>query len=150
MSTNNSQSGHSPSESFIENKENQSNIDQLLSVDIVTTSQASSSSSIDFNPTNMIANIQQHNNVLTGQHARRGRQHQQESQQRREEQQRLRQEQQQQQREQQRRRRERNQRRYEQWQERVYHRQQERDQQEQEEQDHYIYTCNGVHLHLTK
>lgn len=36
MSTNNSQSGHSPSESFVENNENQSNIDQLLSVEIVT------------------------------------------------------------------------------------------------------------------
>jgi hypothetical protein len=140
MNTNNSQPGHSPSEStFIENNENQSNIDQLLSVEIVTTSQPSSSS-IQFNSIDMfVANIQQHNNVRTREHTRRGPQRQQESQQRREGQHRLRQEQQQQQREWQRRRRERNQRRYEQWQERVYQRQQERYRREQEEEEHDRY-----------
>lgn len=96
MSTNNSQPGHSPSESIIENKENQSNIDQLLSVEFVATTQpSSSSSSIQFNPTDMMINIQQHNHVSTSQHARRGggRQHQQESQQIQDEQRRLREEQ---------------------------------------------------------
>jgi hypothetical protein len=156
MNTNNSQPGHFPSESsFIKNNEDQSNIDQLLSIEILTTSQpsSSSSSSIQFNPTDMITDIQQHNNVPTRQHARRGQQNQQEFQQRqeqqrqqreeqrrlREEQQRLQQEQQQQQRERQRRRRERNQRRYEQWQDRIYQREQERYRREQEEQEHDRY-----------
>ncbi len=127
MSTNNSQIGNTPSEPLINNTENETNIDQLLSVEIVTTSQ---SSLIQLNPINMIPNIQLHGNILRPQHARRGRQQQQYQQ--RQEWQQQQEEQRQQQQERQRRRRERNQQRYEQWQERVYQR-------EQEEGEHYRY-----------
>ncbi|CAF2890513.1 unnamed protein product [Rotaria sp. Silwood2] len=50
MSTNNSQIGNTPAESIINNTDNEANIDQLLSVEIVITSQ----SSIQLNMTNMI------------------------------------------------------------------------------------------------
>lgn len=51
MSTQNSQIAYTPSEALSENNQNESNIDQLLSVQIITTSQ---SSSMLFNTTNMI------------------------------------------------------------------------------------------------
>ncbi len=81
MSTNQSQSGHSPSETTTANNEHESNIDQLLSLEIVTTSQ---SSSIHLHPTDMIANIQEHDHELRRQHTQRGRPHQQQFQQRQE------------------------------------------------------------------
>ena len=89
MNTNNSQAGQSPSESSIPNNEDQSNIDQLLSVEIVTTNTTtttatttttttidqSSSSSIQFHPTEMILDVQEHNNLSTIQDARQTEQH---------------------------------------------------------------------------
>jgi hypothetical protein len=67
MSQNNSQIGHTPSEALPENNENESNIDQLLSVQIITINQ---SASMPFNTTNMIpsqipviSNAPGHNNL---------------------------------------------------------------------------------------
>ncbi|CAF3550135.1 unnamed protein product, partial [Rotaria sp. Silwood2] len=140
MSTENSQPGHIPSELLNTLSVSQSNIDQLLSVGIVTTSQPSS---IQFNSTNMISNIQEHDHRTVTQHVGREQRHQQtqarRQPQQQQERQRLRQQQQQEQRERQRQRQERNQRRYERWQERVAQRQQERYRQEQEEYEHYAY-----------
>lgn len=73
MSANsNSQLGcYSPSELLIGNDENDSDIDQLrLSIGIVPRNEPSS---IQFNPTNMIVNIQQYRHTLRPNHARRGR-----------------------------------------------------------------------------
>lgn len=70
MSTNNSQPGHSPLESLVKNNVNESNIDQLLSVEASSTSQPSLS--VPFNPINMISsqtsllsNIQPQNTILS-------------------------------------------------------------------------------------
>jgi hypothetical protein len=126
MSTNNSQSGHTPLESLILNNENESNINQLLSVEIVNTSQPSS---IPFNTTNMIPNLQQHANVFERHHTQREHQHPQQFRQRQERQQQ--QEEQQQQRQRQLRRRERRERRYEQWHNRVYQRRRQRERDEE-------------------
>ena len=141
MSTENSQSGHNPSELLNTLNASQSNIDQLLSVATVTTSQQLP---IQFNPTNMISNFQEHDHGTGPQHTRQDQIHQQTQQRRQQQQQqderrRLHQEQQEQQRERQRQRRERNQRRYERWQERRAQRQQERHRREREEQEHYKY-----------
>ncbi len=54
MSRNNSQSGHTPSEPLITFKENECNIDQLLNIDTLTTSQ---SSLVQLNPINMVSDI---------------------------------------------------------------------------------------------
>ncbi|CAF3990712.1 unnamed protein product [Rotaria sp. Silwood1] len=140
MSMENSQPCHTPSELLNTLNASQSNIDQLLSVGIVTTSQPSS---IQFNSTNMISDIQENDRRTGTQHAGQEQRHQQtqarRQPQQQEERQRLRQQQQQEQRERQRQRQERNQRRYERWQERVAQRQQERNRQEQEEHEHYAY-----------
>jgi len=85
MSGNISQIGQCPSESSILNREHQSDIDQLLSMETVattpqppppptTTTNQSSSSSIQLNPTDMVANVQQHNNETPRQNARQGEQ----------------------------------------------------------------------------
>ena len=94
MSINDTQPGYLPIDSFIESKGNASNIDQLLSVEVISTSQPSSSS-VRFNPNNMIpnqtsllSNMQQQNNLVSS--------HQQQFQQMREEEQRLDREQQEQ------------------------------------------------------
>ncbi|CAF3349629.1 unnamed protein product [Rotaria sp. Silwood2] len=154
MSTENSQPGHIPSERSNTLSASQSNIDQLLAVGIVTTSQPSS---IQFNSTNMISNIQEHDHGTGTQHVGREQRHQQtqarrqpqqqeerqrlrqQQQQEQRERQRLRQQQQQEQRERQRQRQERNQRRYERWQERVAQRQQERYRREREQYEHFAY-----------
>jgi hypothetical protein len=109
MTTNNSELGRTPSEPFIKNKENQTNLDQLLSTEIFTINQqsSSSSSSLPINPATMIANVQQQqNDTFTGQYAQheQRQQYQHEIRQRQAEQRRLRQEQQEQQRERKRRR----------------------------------------------
>ena len=69
MSINSTQPGYPPTDSLIENNGNVSNIDQLLSVEFIPTSQLSLSET--FNPTNMIpsqtsllSNMQQQNNIL--------------------------------------------------------------------------------------
>jgi hypothetical protein len=54
MSTNNAQPTHTPSEPLILNDKNVCNINQLLSVQILTTSQPSL---IQFNPTEIIPNL---------------------------------------------------------------------------------------------
>ncbi len=82
MSANNSQTGQCPSESLILNREHQSDIDQLLSMEIVTTTtnqSSSSSTSIQLNTTDMVVNVQQHNNVTPRQNARSEEQHQQQA-----------------------------------------------------------------------
>ena len=131
MNTNNnnntSQQGQPPLESFIgDNKENQYNMDQYLSDEIMPRSQPMLplSASIEFRPRNVIANIATHTNVLTRQDTERRQQQQQQQefqtsrqQQQRQQRQEEHQQRQQQQRERQRRRREKQQRRYEQWQE---------------------------------
>ena len=58
MSINNSEAGHCPAELFIETNKSQSKNDQLLSAELVTPNQPSSTSSIQFDTINMIANIQ--------------------------------------------------------------------------------------------
>jgi hypothetical protein len=70
MSINNTQPGYIPTDAFIENNENESNIDQLLSVEVISTSQPSLS--VTFNPINMIpsqtsvlSNIQPHTKLLS-------------------------------------------------------------------------------------
>ncbi len=70
MNTNNSQIGDTPLELFSRNNENKSNLDQLLSVEIVTTSQ----SLIQFTTTNMIPSqiplipqVSEHENLSTRQ-----------------------------------------------------------------------------------
>ena len=70
MNINNTQPGYIPTDSFIENKENQSNIDQLLSVELISPSQPSLA--VTFNPLNMIpsqtsllSNMPQQNNLLS-------------------------------------------------------------------------------------
>ena len=80
---NNTQPGYIPTDSFIENNENESNNDQLLSVEIVSTRQPSLS--VTFNPintipsqTSLLFNMQQENDYHSN--------HQQQFQQRREEQ----------------------------------------------------------------
>jgi len=77
MIANNSQADHSPSELSIPTNEHQSNIDRFLSTDIVITTPTTdqSSSSIQLNPTDMIANIQQHNHVSTITNSRPGEQY---------------------------------------------------------------------------
>ncbi len=77
MIANHSQAGQTPSELSIPGNEHQSNIDRLLSTEIVITTPTTdqSSSSIQLNPTNMIANIQQHNNVSTIPNSRPGEQY---------------------------------------------------------------------------
>lgn len=76
MSTNNSQIAHTPLEALSENNESESNIEQLLSVSIITTSQPT----MPFNTTNMIpsqipviSNTPQHNNLNRRQEGRRRR-----------------------------------------------------------------------------
>ena len=93
MSINNTQPGYPPTDSFIENNGNVSTIGQLLSVEVIPTSQPSLS--VTFNPINMIpsqtsllSNMQQQNNLLSS--------YQPQFQQMREEQQRLHREQQEQ------------------------------------------------------
>ena len=134
MNTKNSQAGHSPSELLNTLNASQSNIDQLLSVEIGTTSQ---SSPIQFNTTNIISAFQENDHRTGPRHVRQDQRQQQAQQQ--DERRRLRQEQQEEQREQQRQRQERNQRRYERWQQRLAQRQQERYRREREEQEHYEY-----------
>jgi hypothetical protein len=70
MSINNTQPGYIPTDSFIENNENESNIDQLLSVEVISLSQPSLA--VTFNPINMIpsqtsllSNMPQQNNLLS-------------------------------------------------------------------------------------
>ncbi|CAF1544975.1 unnamed protein product [Rotaria sordida] len=98
MSTENSQPGHIPSELLNTLNVSQSNIDQLLSVGIVTTSQLSLT---QFNSTNMISDIQQHDHGTGTQDAGQEQRHQQtqarRQPQQQEERQRLRQQQQQEQ-----------------------------------------------------
>ncbi len=66
MNTNNTQMGNIPSEPFFANNNNESNIDQQLSIKIVTTTQ----SLIEFTTTNMISsqiqlihNIPEHDKI---------------------------------------------------------------------------------------
>ena len=74
MSTENSQSGHNPSELLNTLNASQSNIDQILSVATITTSQQLP---IQFNPTNMISTFQEHDHGTGPQHTRQDQIHQQ-------------------------------------------------------------------------
>ncbi len=128
MSTNNSQIGHTPSEPFIINMETETNLDQLLSVGILTTSP----SSIPLNTTNMIPSqiptISNHQEDELSRRTWKAQQRQEQQQER-----------QRQQREQRLRRWQRRDQRYERWLENQYQRYREQDQREQEEQEHYRY-----------
>jgi hypothetical protein len=158
MNMDNSQIGNTPSEQLFKNNDDTYNLDQLLSVEIVTTSQPL----IEFNTANMIpSQIQlidnlEENGILTRRQQARRRRRQRQRQRRRENQEALQQQQapqqqhrqrhqhrqqqqhpqqqqqqQQQQRQQQLLRRQRRQRRYEQWQERLRQR-------PQQQQQHYF------------
>lgn len=92
---NNTEPGYIPTDSFIENNESESNIDHLLSVEVISPTTSQPSLATTFNPINMIpsqtsllSNMQQQNNLLSS--------YQYEYQQRREEEQRLHREQQEQ------------------------------------------------------
>jgi hypothetical protein len=74
MSTNNSQIGNTPSEILFKHNNNESNIDQLLSIQLVTTNQ----SLLQFSTTDMIStqmqlihNAPEHDTVTTRQQGRR-------------------------------------------------------------------------------
>ena len=84
----NSQVGSIPTESLLENNDNYSNIEQFLSDEIIIVSQELVSLTMaNMIPTQSprLPNLQEHNNIIRIQHARRGRQQYQQQQQRQQE-----------------------------------------------------------------